>query len=70
MHIMAIHWVNCVSDIDERAGLNSGCHHDRKNTIDSYHCLCQSRYMWFPIPRCLYHCCMLTPCQEYQHLYV
>ena len=33
MHIMAIHWVNCVSDIDEHAGLNGECHHDRIRTL-------------------------------------
>ena len=45
MHIMAIHWVNCVSDIDECTESNGGCHHDCKNTVGSYHCLCQSGYI-------------------------
>ena len=34
-----------LKDIDECAVSNGGCHHDCKNTVGSYHCLCQSGYI-------------------------
>ena len=34
-----------VLDIDECTNSNGGCHHDCKNTVGSYHCLCQSGYI-------------------------